>query len=72
MTPLYCCPEKFTLNELQSIIETLIGKKIQRKSLMRRVEQSDMLIPLDETGGNLGRKAKAGVGFQVSTRIDIG
>lgn len=66
MVPVYCLPEQFTVGQLKSVIETIIGKTIQRKSLIRRIEASGMFESIDEkvkSGGRLAQlyKVKAGV-----------
>jgi hypothetical protein len=66
MVPVYCLPEYFTVGQLKSVIETIIGKTIQRKSLIRRIESADMFETIDEkvkSGGRLAQqyKVKAGV-----------
>ncbi|SFD51124.1 ADP-ribose pyrophosphatase YjhB, NUDIX family [Pseudoalteromonas denitrificans DSM 6059] len=66
MVPVYCLPEYFTVGQLKSVIETIIGKTIQRKSLIRRIESTDMFETIDEkvkSGGRLAQqyKVKAGV-----------
>ncbi len=66
MVPVYCLPEYFTVGQLKSVIETIIGKTIQRKSLIRRIESADMFETTDEkvkSGGRLAQqyKVKAGV-----------
>lgn len=66
MIPVYCLPEFFTVGQFKSVIETIIGKTIQRKSLIRRIEASDMFETTDEkvkSGGRLAQlyKVKAGV-----------
>lgn len=48
MVPVFCLPELFTISELKKVIETIIEKPIQRKSLMRRVEASEMFEELEE------------------------
>lgn len=68
MTPLYCCSQEFSMAQLQNVIETIIDRPIQRKTLMRRVEQSDMLIPLNKKEGGKGRKAQL---FKVKENTDI-
>ncbi|MBW7981929.1 NUDIX hydrolase [Enterobacillus tribolii] len=47
MVPVYCLGEEFTLTELQGVIEAILQKPIQRKSLVRRFESSEMF---EETG----------------------
>lgn len=66
MLPVYCLPEAFTIGQLKSVIEAIIEKPIQRKSLIRRVEASDMFEELDQkvkSGGRLAQlyKLKEGV-----------
>jgi ADP-ribose pyrophosphatase YjhB (NUDIX family) len=66
MVPVYCLTEYFTVGQLKSVIETIIGKTIQRKSLIRRIESADMFETIDEkvkSGGRLAQqyKVKAGV-----------
>jgi len=48
IVPAYALPEKFTLPQLQHLHELLIGRKIQKKSFRRRIEQADLLIETDE------------------------
>jgi len=66
MAPVYCLPEHFTVGQFKSVIETIIGKPVQRKSIIRRIEAADMFETLDEkvkSGGRLAQlyKVKAGV-----------
>jgi ADP-ribose pyrophosphatase YjhB (NUDIX family) len=58
MVPIYCCPEQFTVGQLKDVIETIIEKGIQRKSLMRRIEASDMFEFVDEKVHSGGRSAQ--------------
>ena len=48
MVPVFCLPTLFTISDLKQVIETIIEKPIQRKSLMRRVEASGMFEEVDE------------------------
>lgn len=66
MVPVYCLPEYFTVAQFKSVIETIIGKTVQRKSIIRRIEAAGMFETLDEkvkSGGRLAQlyKVKAGV-----------
>ncbi|MDO6462729.1 NUDIX hydrolase [Pseudoalteromonas carrageenovora] len=66
MAPVYCLPEHFTVGQFKSVIETIIGKPVQRKSIIRRIEAAGMFETLDEkvkSGGRLAQlyKVKAGV-----------
>jgi hypothetical protein len=44
--------------QLKNVIETIIEKEIQRKSLMRRIESSDMFEFVDEKVQSGGRSAQ--------------
>lgn len=57
IVPAYALPEKFTLPQLQHLHELLIGKKIQKKSFRRRIEQADLLIETGEKYSDGGRPA---------------
>ena len=62
MLPIYCCRPLFTIGQLKAVIETIIGKAIQRKTLMRRIESSDMFDTEDEkvrSGGRLAQLYRA-------------
>lgn len=48
MVPAYCLPNEFTMTDYKNIIEIILGQSIQRKSLIRRVEASDMFEPLNK------------------------
>lgn len=67
MVPVYCCPEQFTVGQLKGVIETIIEKGIQRKSLMRRVESSGMFEFADEKVHSGGRSAQL-----YKTKKDVG
>ncbi|GAB2703306.1 MULTISPECIES: NUDIX hydrolase [Alteromonadaceae] len=58
MVPVYCCPEQFTVGQLKDVIETIIEKEIQRKSLMRRIDSSGMFEFVDEKVNSGGRSAQ--------------
>lgn len=58
LLPVYCLPDTFTHGQLQEATEVILGQPIQRKSLIRRFEASDMF---EETGESLAtgtRKAR--------------
>ncbi len=57
IVPAYALPDKFTLSELQHVHEVLIGKKLQKKSFRRRVEQADLLLDIGEKRSDTGRPA---------------
>ncbi|TDF35205.1 NUDIX domain-containing protein [Alteromonadaceae bacterium M269] len=68
MIPVYCLPEYFTVGQLKSVIETIIGKTIQRKSLIRRIEAADMFETVDEKVKSGGRLAQL---YKVKEGVDI-
>jgi len=68
MVPVYCLPEYFTVGQLKSVIETIIGKTIQRKSLIRRIESADMFETIDEKVKSGGRLAQQ---YKVKSGVDI-
>ncbi|WP_206434429.1 NUDIX domain-containing protein [Iodobacter ciconiae] len=58
MTPVFCLPTQFTIGQLKSVIETIIEKPIQRKSLMRRIEASDIFDLSEKKIPSGGRMAQ--------------
>lgn len=68
MVPVYCLPESFTIGQLKTVIETIIGKPIQRKSLTRRVEASDMFESIEEKVRSGGRHAQL---YILKSGVDI-
>jgi 8-oxo-dGTP diphosphatase len=68
MIPVYCCPEFFTVGQLKDVIETIIGKDIQRKSLMRRIESSDMFEFVDQKMQSGGRLAQL---YKLKKDVDL-
>ena len=68
MLPVYCLPEFFTVGQFKAVIETIIGKTIQRKSLIRRIEASDMFETIDEKVKSGGRLAQV---YKVKPGVDI-
>lgn len=58
MLPVYCLPEQFTIGQLKKCIEVIIDKPIQRKSLIRRIESSNMFEALEEKVKSGGRLAQ--------------
>jgi len=68
MLPVFCLPRTFTVGQLKSVIETILGKEIQRKSLMRRIEASDMFILTEQKQASGGRQAQL---YQLKPGVDI-
>lgn len=51
--PVYLCGEFFTLPQLQSVYETILGEPINKVSFRRKIEELDILEPVEgalETG----------------------
>lgn len=68
MVPVYCLGEEFTLTELQEAIEAILRKPIQRKSLVRRFESSEMF---EETGRMAATGARQAKVYRKKPGIDI-
>ena len=68
MLPVFCLPSTFTVGQLKTVIETILGKEIQRKSLMRRIEASDMFILTEQKQASGGRQAQL---YQLKQGVDI-
>lgn len=68
LVPVYCLPEQFTVTELMTVIEAIIERPIQRKSLMRRIEASDMFVAVDEKVSTGKRPAQL---YQLKPDADI-
>ncbi len=58
MIPIFCLPQQFTIGQLMAVIEAIIEKPIQRKSLMRRIEASEMFEVSNEKTTSGGRFAQ--------------
>ncbi|WP_416261164.1 NUDIX hydrolase [Gibbsiella quercinecans] len=58
MLPVYCLPAAFTLAQLQEVIEIILAHPVQRKSLMRRFEASEMFEETGEMAATGARKAR--------------
>tara|TARA_R110002126_G_scaffold160926_1_gene308693 strand:- start:856 stop:1542 length:687 start_codon:yes stop_codon:yes gene_type:complete len=68
MLPVFCLPEVFTVGQLKQVIEAIIGKAIQRKSLMRRIEASNMFTLTEQKIASGGRQAQV---YQLKPGVDI-
>lgn len=68
MIPVYCCPEHFTVGQLKGVIEAIIDKPLQRKSLMRRIESSGMFEIVDQKVQSGGRKAQL---YKLKSNVDV-
>ncbi|NRB82024.1 MAG: NUDIX hydrolase [Saccharospirillaceae bacterium] len=68
MIPVFCLEAHFTVGQLKTVIEVIIDKPIQRKSLIRRIESSDMFISLDEKVKSGGRFAQL---YKLKENVDV-
>ncbi|MEM7000532.1 MAG: NUDIX domain-containing protein [Pseudomonadota bacterium] len=57
IVPAYALPETFTLPELQTLHEALLGKPLPRKSFRRRIEQADLVMDTGLKRTERGRPA---------------
>ena len=68
LVPVYCLAPQFTVTELMQVIEAIIERPIQRKSLMRRIEASNMFETVDEKVSTGKRPAQL---YQLKPDADI-
>ena len=68
MLPVFCLPSTFTVGQLKTVIETILGKEIQRKSLMRRIEASNMFTLTEQKQHSGGRQAQL---YQLKPGVNI-
>lgn len=68
MLPVYCLPAAFTLTQLQDVTETILGRPLQRKSLIRRFEASEMFEETGESVATGARKAKL---YRLKAGVDV-
>jgi ADP-ribose pyrophosphatase YjhB (NUDIX family) len=50
-------PEKFTMSELRTLYETILGKELDRRNFQRKIMGYDILIQLDEVRQGVAHKA---------------
>lgn len=46
--PLHLLPERFTLTQLQKVVEVILGQPLDKSSFRRRLKTSKDLVQLDE------------------------
>jgi len=66
VVPALALPEEFTLPELQHLHEVLIGKRLQKKSFRRRIEQAGLL---EETGNKRGDAGRPASLYRVTAKL---
>ena len=68
MVPVFCLPKAFTLGEYHNLIETILGKKVQKKTLYRRFEASNMF---EETGETVATGARAAMLYRIKEDAEL-
>lgn len=68
MLPVYCLPAAFTLTQLQEVTETILGRTVQRKSLIRRFDASEMF---EETGASVATGARKAKLYRLKAGADV-
>ena len=68
MLPVYCLPKEFTLGKYHKLIELILGKSIQKKTLYRRFEASSMF---EETGETVATGARAAMLYRLKEDVEL-
>lgn len=68
MLPVFCLPKEFTLGEYHQLMEIILDKTIQKKSLYRRFEASEMF---EETGNTVATGARAAMLYRIKDNVKL-
>lgn len=68
MLPVFCLPKEFTLGDYHKLIEIILGKTIQKKTLYRRFEASNMF---EETGNKVATGARAAMLYRLKKGAEL-
>lgn len=68
MLPIFCLPKEFTLSEYHQLMEIILDKMIQKKSLYRRFEASNMF---EETGKTVATGARAAMLYRLKENVKL-
>lgn len=68
MLPVYCLPTEFTLSQLQEVMEIILDRSVQRKSLMRRFEAAEMF---EDTGKMMATGARKARLYRKKAGVDM-
>ncbi|MDF0706687.1 NUDIX hydrolase [Flagellimonas okinawensis] len=49
-------PEKFTMRQLQDLYESILGKKLDKRNFINKINSFDILVKLDEKDMSVSRK----------------
>ena len=68
MLPVFCLPEEFTLAEYHKLMEVILNKNIQKKTLYRRFDASGMF---EETGKTVATGARAAMLYRLKPDVEL-
>ncbi|MEE9494605.1 MAG: NUDIX domain-containing protein [Gammaproteobacteria bacterium] len=68
MLPVFCLPKAFTLGQFHQVMQIILDKSIQKKSLYRRFEASDMF---EETGNSLATGARTAKLYRLKKGVEL-
>ena len=68
MLPVFCLPKKFTLAQYHKLIEIILEKPIQKKTLYRRFEASNMF---EETCETITTGARAAMLYRLKEGFEL-
>lgn len=68
MLPVFCLPKAFTLSAYHKLIEIILEKSIQKKTLYRRFEASNMF---EETGDTIATGARAAALYKLKEGFEL-
>ena len=68
MLPVFCLPKEFTLGQYHQLMEIILDKTIQKKSLYRRFESSGMF---EETGKTVATGARAAILYRLKKDVKL-
>ncbi|GEM_PF-25630 len=60
-------PEKFTLTELQSLYEVILGKKLDTRNFRKKIQKMDLLTDTEEKQTNVAHRAAKLYSFDIAT-----
>ena len=68
MLPVFCLPKAFTLGQYHKLMQIILDKPIQKKSLYRRFESSGMF---EETGETVATGARAAMLYRLKENVEL-
>lgn len=58
-------PEKFTLTQLQTLYEVILGKKLDTRNFRKKIQNMDLLVDTNEKQTNVAHRAAKLYSFDV-------